>query len=154
MSDDDPQQRLELYRLYLATAERVSDRRAAANTWMLSVNTAVIGLYGYLGGDRAPVPPADRWLWFLAVPAVGLLLCLAWAALLASYRKLNAAKFRVLQELESELPFPVFTREQEIYKTSNRKQFASVEAWIPILFTALYTLILCFRLLSEVWQST
>lgn len=149
MSNDDPQQRLELYRIYLATAERVSDRRAAANTWMLSVNAAVIGLYGYLGGDRAPVPPADRWLWFLAVPAVGLLLCLAWAALLASYRKLNAAKFAVLHELEKGLPYPVFKREQEIYRAAGRRPLGWAEAAIPLLFAALYAGLLAGRMMLE-----
>ncbi|MBK5927475.1 RipA family octameric membrane protein [Rhodobaculum claviforme] len=151
MSDDDPQQRLELYRLYLATAERVSDRRAAANTWMLSVNAAVIGLYGYLGGDRAPVPPADRWLWFLAVPAVGILLCLAWAALLASYRKLNAAKFTVLHELEAHLPYPLFRREQEIYRAAGRRPLGWAETAIPLLFAALYAGLLGVRLIIELW---
>jgi hypothetical protein len=43
----------ELYKLYLATAEKVSDRRAQANAWMLSVNSAIVGLYGYLGEGRA-----------------------------------------------------------------------------------------------------
>src|SRR4051794_13439570 len=45
--------RLELYTLFLATAEKVSDRRLQANTWMLSVNSAVVGLYGYLGEGKA-----------------------------------------------------------------------------------------------------
>ena len=36
---------LELYKLYLETAETVSERRAAANTWMLSVNSAIVALY-------------------------------------------------------------------------------------------------------------
>ncbi len=30
--------KLKLFELYLATAEKVSDRRAQANAWMLSVN--------------------------------------------------------------------------------------------------------------------
>ena len=151
MSDDDPQQRLELYRLYLATAERVSDRRAAANTWMLSVNAAVIGLYGYLGGDRAPVPPADRWLWFLVIPVVGILLCLSWAGLLASYRKLNAAKFEVLKEMERDFPLSVFTREQEIYRASSRRTLGGTEQTIPAIFAALYAGLLIFRTVGEVW---
>ena len=42
MSDEkDP--RLKLFELYLATAEKVSDRRAQANSWMPSVNGAVVG---------------------------------------------------------------------------------------------------------------
>ena len=39
--------KLALFELYLATAEKLSDRRAQANSWMLSVNSAIVGLYGY-----------------------------------------------------------------------------------------------------------
>jgi len=42
--------KLALFGLYLATAEKVSDRRAQANSWMLSVNSVIVGLYGYLSG--------------------------------------------------------------------------------------------------------
>ena len=38
---------LAIFELYLATAEKISDRRLSANTWMLSVNSAVVALYGY-----------------------------------------------------------------------------------------------------------
>jgi hypothetical protein len=34
--------KLAIFELYLATAEKVSDRRAQANSWMLSVNTAIV----------------------------------------------------------------------------------------------------------------
>ena len=37
--------KLKLFELYLATAEKVSGRRAQANAWMLSVNGAIVGLY-------------------------------------------------------------------------------------------------------------
>jgi hypothetical protein len=49
-SDKDP--KLALFELYLATAEKVGDRRAQANSWMLSVNSAIVGLYGYLPGGQ------------------------------------------------------------------------------------------------------
>ena len=44
--------KLALFELYLATAEKLSDRRAQANSWMLSVNSAIVGLYGYLQSDK------------------------------------------------------------------------------------------------------
>lgn len=44
-----------MFELYLATAERVSDRRAQAHAWMLSVNSAIVGLYGYLQADKMAV---------------------------------------------------------------------------------------------------
>jgi len=36
--------------------------------------------------------------------------CLAWGAMLASYRQLNGAKFAVLAEIEKDLPVQPFTR--------------------------------------------
>ncbi len=44
--------KLAMFELYLATAEKVSDRRAQANSWMLSVNSAIVALYGYLQSDE------------------------------------------------------------------------------------------------------
>lgn len=142
------EQRLELYRLYLATAEKVSDRRAAASTWMLSVNAAVVGLYGHLGGDKAAVPVAERGLWLWSIPAAGLLICLAWAALLISYGKLNGAKFEVLREMEAQLPFPAFKREQEIYRAKGRRPLGWVERTTPYIFGGLYIAMLAGRLVA------
>ncbi len=147
MSDaKDP--KLKLFELYLATAEKVSDRRAQANAWMLSVNGAVVGLYGYLQADKAAVVGAAQkavWLW--AIPAAGALVCLAWAALLASYRQLNRAKFEVLQELERDLPASLFTREQVIYRAERRRSLSRVERWIPGCFALLYIAMLAATIL-------
>lgn len=126
--------KLKLFELYLATAEKVSDRRAQANAWMLSVNGAVVGLYGYLQADKAAVVGAAQkavWLW--AIPAAGALICLAWVALLASYRQINRAKFEVLKELERDLPASLFAREQVIYRAEGRRSLSRVERWITAL---------------------
>jgi len=54
--DKDP--KLAIFELYLATAEKVGDRRAQANSWMLSVNSAIVGLTAI-----------SRWIrWPLASP--------------------------------------------------------------------------------------
>ena len=54
--------RLAAFELHLATAEKVSDRRAQANTWTLSVNSAIVALYGYLQTDTssARAPAANQ----------------------------------------------------------------------------------------------
>jgi hypothetical protein len=93
--------KLALFELFLATAEKVSDRRAQANAWMLSVNSAIVALYGYLQSDKMAVGAAHKAVWLWAVPAAGAIVCLAWAALLTSYRELNRAKFTVLAEIEA-----------------------------------------------------
>jgi hypothetical protein len=130
---------LEIFELYLATAEKVSDRRAQANSWMLSVNNAIVGLYGYLQMDKTAVSPSAKDVWLWALPSAGVIVCLAWVALLASYRKLNRAKFEVLMRLEADLPMPPFTLEQEIYRGDKRSSFSQIEIWIPGCFAVLYT---------------
>lgn len=131
--------RLALFELYLATAEKVSDRRARANTWMLSVNSAIVAFYGYL---RA-IPNLQKPLWLLAIPTAGIIVSVAWASLLTSYRKLNRAKFGVLRQLEAELvDVPPFYKEQELYRQDKRISLSRIEIWIPGCFLILYLFLL------------
>jgi ABC-type transporter Mla MlaB component len=80
------------------------------------------------------------WLW--AIPAAGAIVCLAWVALLTSYRKLNRAKFTVLTEIEADLPVPLFTREREAYRRDQRWSLSNIERLIPACFALLYAVML------------
>ena len=105
---------------------------------MLSVNSAIVALYHYLQSDKLPVPTGQKTIWLWAIPSAGALVCVAWTALLPSYRKLNGAKFAVLQEIEADLPFQPFKREREAYKLGHRRSLSLVETAIPGCFVLLY----------------
>ena len=141
--------KLTLFELYLATAEKVSDRRAQANSWMLSVNSAMVALYGYLQADKMSVGAAQKVVWLWAIPAAGAIVCLAWITLLTSYRKLNRAKFAVLTQIEADLPIPPFTREREAYRRDRRRSLSYVESLIPGCFALLYVVMLGAALLAK-----
>ena len=140
MADNDP--KLALFQLYLATAEKVSDRRVQANSWMLSVNSAIVALYGYLQADKMAVGATQKAVWLWAIPAAGILVCLAWAALLTSSRKLNRAKFAVLMQMEADWVLPPFTREREAYRRDQRPSLSNIERLIPGCFALLYAAML------------
>jgi hypothetical protein len=72
----------------------------------------------------------------------GAIVGLAWAALLASYRKPDRAKFAVLAQLEADLPVPPFTREREIYRGGRRWSLSRIESWIPGCFVLLHAVTL------------
>jgi hypothetical protein len=139
---DEIDPKLKVFELYLATAEKVSDRRAAANAWMLSVNSAIVALYGYLAADKLSVPLPQKGVWLWAIPAAGAIVSVAWAVLLTSYRQLNGAKFGVLQEMEKDLPSQPFTREREFYKRNRRRPLSKIETAIPVCFLLLYVAII------------
>jgi len=128
------------YRLAVEMADRVSARRGVANSFFLTINTAVTAGLSATGTQ-----------WYLA--AAGVVLSISWWVLLTSYRKLNAAKFSVVLELERELPVRIYTDEWAVLQrqpsadTSQRgvrayfsryQELGKVERIVPWVFVALY----------------
>jgi hypothetical protein len=94
---------IELYKLAVEMADRISARRGVANSFYLTVNTGLVAL---LGGEELR--------WYVAV--AGIVLCVTWWALLKSYRDLNSAKFAVILAIEQSLPAKVFGEEWDRLK--------------------------------------
>ena len=86
------EQYLELYKLAVEMADRVSARRATANAFFLTVNTALLA---FVSSGVEDV--------FWVVALAGIALSGAWWVLLKSYRDLNAAKLDVITEMEKVL---------------------------------------------------
>jgi hypothetical protein len=78
-------------------ADRISNRRASANSYFLSVNSAILAFVGYLAAKDT-----GEYMWMLA--AGGIALSVLWEALITSYRNLNTAKFAVIHKIEKRLP--------------------------------------------------
>jgi hypothetical protein len=88
----------QLYQLAVTMADRMSARRGVANSFFLAVNSGMMALLGTLDVR-----------WYPA--AAGIVLCVAWWALLKSYRDLNRAKFEIILALEERLPARVYRDE-------------------------------------------
>jgi hypothetical protein len=132
----------ELYKLAVEMADRVSARRAVANTFFLTVNT---GLAALLGGKDL------RWY----VAAAGVAFALTWWWLLQSYRKLNRAKFQVIDDFEQRLPRRIFADEWRYLQQTKAPrrlwppraarawvngyhELGAVERVVPLAFAAIY----------------
>ncbi|MFD5462339.1 hypothetical protein ACFWIQ_05825 [Kitasatospora sp. NPDC127059] len=145
-----PPELLELYKLAVEMADRVSARRGAANAFFLSVQTALVTVVG-LG---IPQLRETAWWAVVAVTAAGLTLSLAWWLQLRSYRDLNTAKFKVINAIENNLPAKVFTDEWSHLKQTPRpgyKRYAELgisERLVPWVFAAVYLVILTGTLLE------
>jgi hypothetical protein len=138
MSDVLPDPReLELYKLTVEMADRVSARRGAANTLFLSLQSSTIAVLGFLtAGGRG----ADRWV-LVGICAAGFLMAATWWLQLRSYRDLNRAKFAVINSLEERLPVAPFANEWALLKKDPlpwwRPRYAELgtaERVVPIVF--------------------
>src|SRR6267378_3241332 len=80
---------LDQYKLYVEMADRISARRQHANTFALSINTALIALVGYVQTQDGTLLKEG---FFWAVAVAGLILNFVWYRMVRSYRDLNTAK--------------------------------------------------------------
>jgi hypothetical protein len=122
---------LDQYKLMVEMADRVSARRATANSFFVTVQSALVTAFGFSKDDR----------WPLAV--AGLVVAAAWWLSLRSYRMLNGAKFEVINKMEEHLPASPYKDEWAILKRADgplHKRYAAlsfVEQTVPVAFAAL-----------------
>lgn len=154
-SEDLPDPRvLDIYKLSVEMADRVSARRALANAFFLTVNTTLVAVVG-LSGEQP-----DSTLRFIAVCAAGVAVSVCWWLLLRVYRRLNSAKFAVINHIETEhLPVKPYTDEwaelsrDGCTRSTGRiarsfRELGGVERIVPIVFGLLYIVLPIGRLLG------
>jgi hypothetical protein len=130
---------LDQYKLYVEMADRISQRRTTANSYFLSVNTAILAFVGYLTQKDS-----IEYLWLLAV--AGGTLTLLWYSIIVSYRNLNTAKWGVVHEIEKRLPISPYDAEWEaVERGRNSKLYrpiSHIEAGVPWVFLSLHAVVL------------
>lgn len=118
MAGDDSDTVLELYKTAVEMADRTSARRAGANSFFLTLNTALAAVVGIVSSARKPPPlgnlPTFDAFGLVLTAIAGIVLSLTWRALLRYYRRLNGAKFDVINEIERRLPVKPYTDEWAI----------------------------------------
>ena len=130
----------EQYKLYVEMADRVSNRRAQTNQFYISVISALLGVVTIASSILGNQVSASTKLLdtvYLAVNFLGLFLCAIWFINILSYRQLNSGKFKVIHEIEQQLPYPCYKREWVILKKGRDVKkylpLTHIEQFIPIL---------------------
>jgi len=143
---------LDIYRLYVQMTDNISARRQSANSFFLSINTAIVALVAYvnLGHDEAPSGGSLLWLVALA----GMILCYLWYRLVRSYKDLNSAKFKVVHEIEKRLPLRPYDAEWTALGRGEDPKtylpFTNIETRVPWIFAAIHLVVL-LRCVSWSW---
>ena len=112
-------------------ANGVSQRRDAMNNLFVTLNIAVIA--------------AISWMWdvktvFLC--AAGLVICVVWLLYINNFKRLNAAKFQVIYDLEQKMGVSPFKDEWDILKKTKRYlEGTKLERILPIAFAVGYAVV-------------
>jgi hypothetical protein len=129
----------EQYKIYVEMADRISGRRGLANTFFLTVNTAIFSTAVAFSKDAGEIP--GHALLLLLVAALGQ--CGAWWWIVRSYRLLNSAKYKVIGVLEERLPASPYWRAewQALGEGKDWRLYlplTHMEQFVPLLFAAMY----------------
>jgi hypothetical protein len=137
-----PEGYLDIYKLAVEMADRVSARRAVASSYFL---TAQAGLVVLIGATSTAS-------WAYALP--GIVLAATWWLLLRSYRTLNGAKFKIIQTMEERLPAaPLKDEWVELQRREGGRwhgryfELGLVERVVPAVFGIIFLVVLVTELL-------
>lgn len=171
MASNDSSTLVELYKLAVEMADRMSARRAGANSFFLTVNTTLVAVVGIVGLVRRPPPhskmPSFDPFGLCIIAVAGIVLAWVWWLLLRYYRRLNSVKFQVINKMEKRLPAQVFTDEWAIlhpepkpdghhsrpwahwwHREMKHREASVVEQVVPFVFMFIY-LVLGLRVLVQ-----
>jgi len=136
---------LEQYKLYVNTAEKVSDRRQSSNNFYLTLNSVMLTFAGFLTGLHLE-------FWHIIIAITGIFISLLWFLAITSFRKLNSGKFKVIHCLEEKLPIKLFKDEWaclgEGKKVRKYIKLSLVEQGIPFIFMLLYAIIIILMIVK------
>lgn len=127
---------IEQYKLACTAADNVSARRENSNRYLITLNTAIVALYGFqaIGGANP----------YLLIPlaVAGIIISALSLAIIESHRKINRAKFQVITEIEKHLPAGIYAWEWQLLgqerKPTRYLETSKLEGYIHYLFGAIH----------------
>ena len=135
-----PDHLIEQYKVYLEMADRISSRRQAANSFFLTLNTAIVVFVSYVNFGEAQ---AGAFYWLISI--AGMTISFMWYRLIRSYKDLNSAKFKVVHEIESKLPISPYDAEWEAVGRGDNSNlylpFTHIEIYIPWVYFIIHTFV-------------
>jgi hypothetical protein len=136
LTPDEGRSVVEIYKLLVDMADKVSQRRQNANNFYLSVNSGIIGASAYISAiDHGAIN-------IIVISVAGLLVSALWKRNIDSYKDLNSSKFHVITELEKALPLSAFAVEWDVLERGENKSryrpFHTVEVLVPFIFIGVH----------------
>lgn len=138
---------IEQFKLLVDSADKTSTRRQTANTLFVILNS---GLVTFVGAQllREDVPNSGKRFWIGAGAALvaGLMMCLAWAFQIKSYKLLNRVKFHIINnDFEPKMPAAFFSREWDHLQANGYQDLSAWEIWLPGAFALIHIALIALR---------
>jgi len=133
---------LELYKLYVKTAEETSKKRIQTNHFYILINSFLVS------ASTIFLNYFKNTIILLPLFIIGIVISILWCIHIDNYRKLNIVKYSIIIDIEKSMKFSLFSKEWEILKNEYKyRELTKVEKILPIAFAIVYFLFLLYSLL-------
>lgn len=113
-------------------ANSVSQRRDTMNNIYITVNLAILASIAVSNNLKNTL-----------IVIVGIVTCIMWKRSIKNYKILNEVKFKVINNIELNLPVQPFNQEWNSLKVNKKYQDSTrIEKVMPYLFIAMYSLLI------------
>ena len=127
---------LEIYKMFADSTQHISDCRQHSNQFYILLNSGVIA-YNSLFPS------------FLII-TLGILINIVWFLKIQSYKRLNKAKFKVIEKIEKRLPIQVYNHEYLVLKQLGHKALSYYESLIPCIFIIIFIFALGHKYFEQI----
>lgn len=136
MKRDDQDILIEQYKMYVDSAQKISERRSALNSTFTALMSGLLAATPVI--LKEVNEDALRCAILMGIGVLGILINVVWYLAILSCRQLNKVKFIVIGEIEKSLPFKCYEREWELIKDEENKlhyiRITAIERLIPLAF--------------------
>lgn len=109
-------------------ANSVSQRRDTMNNIFVTLNLAIMAAVSMVWDIKS-----------ILILVAGCAICGLWILFIQNYKRLNTAKFEIINKMERDLPYQPFNIEWEKLKNNKKyKDSTKLERFLPIMFIILY----------------
>lgn len=132
---------LRQYEIFVSSANQTSLNRMDANKFFMTINSFILTAYSVFFEKIHSA--------ILVVPILGIIISLAWIRMLKSYSMLNSTKFKIINEIEEQLPLQPYKDEWDILENNcEYKTLSGIEQNIPYVFAVVFLVLLIIQLHS------
>ena len=136
---------LEQYKLFVKTADDITMRRLQTNKFYLTILLGLFTIASFFNKNGV-TEVLNEQIILILVSVIGMALSVIWYVNIESFKLLNSAKFKVIHEMEKDLPCACFDKEWQ-YRVGEDESKAypiltNIEKFLPIMMGIVFFIIL------------
>lgn len=140
-------EKIDIYKLCIDMADKTSERRLKSNSFIITLNTALISLNSYISLSNE-----SQTSWSVMICIVCVIINFYWIFLISTYKKINEAKYKIINQIEidNNFPFKPFSEEHLFLENSRYFHLGTIERLIPSTLIVLNIVIIIMTFHSDV----